>query len=436
MSLPKGRGCIDYRATLHPWLILTCHATNTSLTAGRYRHTAARDRSAADVPDQEEATVHERFDAGAGLTVVESIEVTDLTGRTRLFQLAVGDVTAATPAEPIDLLVVSAFPGDYSPVPGTVIGCLHGLGIDVQSLFQKRERDWVASWQCWVSAAIMSGPPAAIRRLLCFEHGLYGPPEELVGNVFRSIREWLLSSRQNGDAAATGTGTESLRTVRMPLLSTGKQKHAPASMLDAITEQALVHLRAGLPVGRIQLVIRPAHPDLHRLLVAFGKCTAPERLPSLLGQANASSISNDLFLSYRRSDEAITRALETAIKAKRDSVRFFIDQHAIPPGTHWKPALLDALAESRHAMCVVTDGYGDSRECIDEFHGAIYLQRSRPGYLLPLLCLQERTIAHLPSSLRGINFLPASCPPASLDAVADSILRHMDRHSPPATGST
>jgi hypothetical protein len=365
----------------------------------------------------------------SGIEVVERVEIPDLTGRTRAFELAIGDVTAASSDEPIDLLVVSAFPGDHTPVRGTVIGRLADLGIHVDGLFREREEDWVGTWQCWISGEI-TGTTAAIARLLCFEHGASGVPEDLVGNVFRSIREWVLTAQQGDSDRQTRGHDRSLGTVRMPILSSGNQRHSPASMLVAIVEQAIVHLRAGLPVERIQLVIRPSHPELSRLLVAFGKCVAPERLPVLMGYATPGSITYDydLFLSYRRTDTSIARAIQDAVQSRRRDVRMFVDQHDLQPGCHWKPALLEALAASRHALCVVTDTYDASAECIDEFHGAVCIARSRPGYLVPLLCLRDRTVAQLPLSLRGVNFIPAACPPTSLAAVGESILLHMDRY--------
>jgi hypothetical protein len=365
---------------------------------------------------------------------IERIEIRDISGRTRTLELAIGDATATHTGAPLDLLVISAFPGNYAPAPGTVIARLKDIGIDVSKLFRSRERDWVDTWQCWLSQPIagkasrkadqkLSG--ASIRRLLCFEHALAGRPEDLVGNVFRAIRDWLLtpSFQSAGKPAALG----SVDTVRMPLLSTGNQGHPSASMLAAIVEQAIVHLAAGLPVDRIQLVIWEGHRDLHQLLIAFGRLTTEASVVLLPDFLQEQPATYDLFLSYRRTDAHLAHRIVRAVRAKRDDMRVFVDQEALDPGCCWKPALLKALANCRNAICVVTDGYPSSPECIDEFHAAVCLGQVRPGYLLPLLCLSERSVDALPASLRRINFIPAACPPATVDDVAATILQNIDR---------
>ena len=56
------------------------------------------------------------------------------TGADAVIQLLQGDITALPEDYAVDLLVVSAFPGDYTPVNGTIIGSLHQRGVSMASL--------------------------------------------------------------------------------------------------------------------------------------------------------------------------------------------------------------------------------------------------------------------------------------------------------------
>jgi len=54
--------------------------------------------------------------------------ITIQTDQTKRIELHQGDLTALTPSEKFDLLIVSAFPNDYTPTPSSLIGALAGKG--------------------------------------------------------------------------------------------------------------------------------------------------------------------------------------------------------------------------------------------------------------------------------------------------------------------
>jgi hypothetical protein len=77
-----------------------------------------------------------------------------------------------------------------------------------------------------MSEALPSSLP--IGRILCFEHGRNREPSSVVGNVFRMVTEFALSS-----------GSGKFRLLRLPLLSTGNQGADKSRMLEAIIRQAI-----------------------------------------------------------------------------------------------------------------------------------------------------------------------------------------------------
>ncbi|MBM3967479.1 MAG: hypothetical protein FJ308_20850 [Planctomycetes bacterium] len=67
-------------------------------------------------------------------SLAHSVTIIDSAGQNRSLEVWVGDIAAQTQPNPIDLLVLSAFPDDYAKVEGTVIHRLSQTGIDVANL--------------------------------------------------------------------------------------------------------------------------------------------------------------------------------------------------------------------------------------------------------------------------------------------------------------
>ena len=128
----------------------------------------------------------------------------------RTIELWSGDLT--DPQAPgADLLVVSAFPNDYLPVPGTVIGALEDSGLSLASLAADKEEDLRENFSCWLSRPLDVSLP--YKRILCFEPRVRGRPADLVGDIFRSIAPFAHAFP--------------LASVAMPLVAAGDQMEPP-----------------------------------------------------------------------------------------------------------------------------------------------------------------------------------------------------------------
>ena len=81
-----------------------------------------------------------------------------------------GDLAAIPPDERVDLLVVSAFPNDYTPTPTSLIGALQRKGVSVLALSTDKAADLRGAFSCWLSKDLSAQfPSAGFRRILCFE---------------------------------------------------------------------------------------------------------------------------------------------------------------------------------------------------------------------------------------------------------------------------
>jgi len=86
--------------------------------------------------------------------LVFSETIIDLHGKSKLLQVCIGDIVDCRDEE-IDYLIVSAFPGDYTPTTQSLIGRLSAGGISVDALSRNKERDYRDKRYFWVSKPII-----------------------------------------------------------------------------------------------------------------------------------------------------------------------------------------------------------------------------------------------------------------------------------------
>jgi hypothetical protein len=333
-------------------------------------------------------------------TVVHTTRLHSQAGDQHQLQLCVGDITHTD--APVDLLCLSAFPNDYTPTPTSVVGALARRGISVGTLAAQREGRNLFNRHCWISPRIDHD----IRRLLCFEHlrsarlatVQQGAPA-LVGDVFRAISEHVLAEQP-----VEGGGRETLACVRIPALSTGDQGGSRGEMLDALLRQAYIHLRGALPVRCLQVVLHPNTPDLLPLLVRAGETLKALELEGTLLEAPEQPV-HRLFISYLHDERDRATPIWEAIKALRPNLELFVDRERLVAGHFWKMELMKGLVSSARALCIITDGYPESAECMDEFHQSMSLHLARLGrpFLLPLFHLGQRDFATLPTSMLKVQ---------------------------------
>ncbi|MCJ7682357.1 MAG: hypothetical protein MUP70_16640, partial [Candidatus Aminicenantes bacterium] len=160
----------------------------------------------------------------------------------RNIELYQGDLTDMSQTEGVDILVISAYPGDYCPTLGSVIGALNEKGISVARLAEDKMVDLRNISSCWLSKEIVSEDPGIrFKHLLCFEPGERGKSPEIVGDIFRSLAPVL------GDEL-------SLHTVAIPLVACGDQRTPIDQMLPPLLEAAARWMSLGLNLTELKIV--------------------------------------------------------------------------------------------------------------------------------------------------------------------------------------
>ena len=180
-----------------------------------------------------------------------------------VIQLLAGDLSRIPAEHAVDVLVVSAFPDDYEPFPGTLFASLRAQGLDMIQVARQKQVDERRLLGCWLSTALPDEVTehTNIERILCFEPSY---PEFLahsenhdlriddrigdqVGYVFRCLNNFAIP-----DLAKSRNFT--LARVAMPLLATGNQGGSVDALLPGLLEAAQFWLGSGLPIDVLKIV--------------------------------------------------------------------------------------------------------------------------------------------------------------------------------------
>ncbi|EDV23968.1 uncharacterized protein TRIADDRAFT_57729 [Trichoplax adhaerens] len=185
--------------------------------------------------------------------------VSQFTSENCVFKFAVGDLTTLSKKDAVDILVVSAFPGDYATIPGTLIGALHSrLKVSLRELAKDRV-DYRLFYNCWYSRLLPSH--LNFRRILCFENVTKSHPSQALGDIFRCILP-LFNDNQG--------------SVAVPILASGNQGYSHKQMLSATIESAITWLQSGLSMKSLIIC---SYLESKELLAVFNSYKAQLTLP-------------------------------------------------------------------------------------------------------------------------------------------------------------
>ncbi|HMH24084.1 MAG TPA: toll/interleukin-1 receptor domain-containing protein [Puia sp.] len=336
-------------------------------------------------------------------------------------QLLQGDLTAIPKEHHTDILVVSAFPNDYTPLPGSLMYALHEKGIDVGELAKDKAVNLVQELGCWLSRPLSKAQQEQFnfKQILCFEPTRQaGAPETIVGNIFRCINNFVFGDENN--------------VIAMPVLASGKQKVPIEKMLPAMLDACIFWLESGVPLDCIKLMlhrdeqVEAALPVFERArkkhagqdatpapapipaaapivpVAAIGTPrplaavppptpapSSPSAIPAAAPSPSASvpgpalvpvpappvpayagKADYDFFISYSHLQSEQVAELVKALKEKDSSLNIFYDRSSIPTGGLWIRLISDAIQRSKSVVCVLSPQYRNSDVCWDEFQCA------------------------------------------------------------------
>jgi hypothetical protein len=254
----------------------------------------------------------ERFEVVDVLTVLNN-------GQARPIELCFGDLAALPPEHAVDVLVLSALPDAYVPTPRSLIWRLEQKrGISVAALARRKAVDLRGTCSCWMSEELVTEEDPGFRRLLCFEPHYRGDPASVVGDIFRSLIPFL-------------EGSSAVRTVAMPIVSTGLAGVPVSEMLPPLIEAVVKWMTLSLALERLKIVIyslkqrAEAAAIFRSLKQTYGASPPPAPGRWLY----------DFFVSYAHRDAEDVERLEAELLCLQSDLRIFRDRKDLAPGVAW-----------------------------------------------------------------------------------------------------
>lgn len=319
-------------------------------------------------------------------------------------ELCLGSITQLQ--DPVDVLVLSAFPGDYSATPTSVIGALRrDLQINVRELAKNKEEDLRKLFSCWWSKLLPDRLP--FKRILCFEGGFKknARPPSTVGEVFRS----LISLCRNEDLK-----------VIMPLLAAGDQGYSKQLMLRLIVEATIHWMQVGLPLKVLKIVVYTRHSDtpddnVLQLTRYFEELKKKWRNVWTSGDVTLtdSNFQYDIYLSYSPCDSRVADMVYQALIKDHNKLRIFSKRQEINLEQSWQEEIYQLMLVCAKVVALLSPKYLEDTSCIEQYNIALCCSRqTNRDYLAPLY-VEE--IAQMPTYMGLIQYV--DCRPISVEMI-------------------
>ena len=309
---------------------------------------------------------------------MDLLDSIDVRGRPAEVQLWRGDLTTLSEAEAVDLLVVSAFPGDYIPTRGSLIGALERKGLSVGMLALDKDVDLTGSFSCWLSKEFEPPDPGLrFRRILCFEPLRRGEPPEVVGDIFRALIPVLAEKPE-------------IRVIALPLVAAGDQGFQVEEMTTSLVDAGLHWLENGLALDVIRVVAyRDAQAQV--ALEAFSKykrhyCSTTEGSGPAAESTRTKESDYDVLMSYSRANVRECEQMVRLLQRSSPDIRVFLDQHEISIGAPWPLTVFESVDRCRRVVVMLSPAYLTSKVCLEEFNVAFIRSLDVDGaFIFPVL---------------------------------------------------
>lgn len=376
------------------------------------------------------------------MQLLSQIDIQRTQGST-VIQLLQGDLSAIPAEHAVDILAMSAFPGTYVALKGSLIDALDDKGLSVEAIAQEKEVDLRSQLDCWLSKPLSAADQQKFnfKRILCFEPGdKIKEPEEVVGDIFRCINTFAFDEDKN--------------ELAMPIIATGYQKIPMQKILPALLQAACFWLNNGLPVKALKLVVyRKEQADealplfeafknniqyvpVHQSEINISRGGQAAEIPEPQNAEIEKTIDDtpgeipapapakdgyDYFLSYAHTHSTQVQYFVDELKIKNNSLNIFYDKDSIPPGGLWIQQISAAIQKADKVLIFLSPDYDKSPVCWDEFQCAKLMEYNRKKSIIQTIYLYGHKETEMPLMMGIYSYL--DCREGSNEKINDCILR-------------
>lgn len=285
----------------------------------------------------------------------------------------------------VDLLVCSAFLGDYIPTYSSLIGSLYwDLGISVEELSINPELD-LRDLCVWVSKPI----EGMIGRVACVEIKNYHSNIDINTDDLRSLYDTLFFAikkcQQRGIC---------VRSIALPILGTGNQGiKTETSMIPMLTEclSALKTLQA-----------------LQSIIIFDRNKKKCEYIDDLIRQEVSHLGSHMAFISYSHKDVKVANLLANELES--NGIKSWID-HRMIRSNDYAEDIVKGISESKAFLLLVSRNSMQSNDVLREVRNASLFADEKQLLIWPVLLERIQYPGSFSYYLTGLDYTDISKPP-------------------------
>jgi len=326
------------------------------------------------------------------MQMIDQLTVSD-GSRTRSVSFWHGNPADIDRANPVDLIVVSAFRDNYVPTPISIIGALDRRGLSVAQLAKHKAIDLRETTGFWLSELLPTNTSqVGVSRILCFEpHFLGDSPTAVVGSLFRGLFPFLPEA-------------EPQSTVAMAVIATGAIGADPAEMLRALVTAATAWMMRGLPIRELRIMEQ--HPGrVETLAPVFAELKGSMTNAPLASSAPPTPTQFDVFLSFAEEDGRAADVVRDRLGVQ-PGIRVFDYRTSVDPGKVWQDAIETAMESCRKVVAFLSPAYFNSGECKEELSMArLRHKRENHAVLIPFYVRSLENAAELPLWLQTVTYV-------------------------------
>ncbi|XP_071958716.1 uncharacterized protein [Antedon mediterranea] len=330
----------------------------------------------------------------AGFVVSDTITVITQNGSCEI-DLCFGDITKLEQQDKVDVIMISAFRGDYLATPTSVIGALkRNLNLNVRELAKNKAEDLRNLYSCWWSHPLPDHLP--YRRLLCFETRYHGKskPQELVADVYRCLVPVL--NNQDG-------------TVITPLLNTGDQGRSKVLMLKGMVEAAVNWMKAGLPLRKLKIVLYacfeagdpPPMRGLEEVCEQFKELKMKFDMKSVIPKKV--KIEFDVYLSFSKEDGETASSISKHLAVVKPDIRIFGSQQELKEDQVWQEDMYEVMIRCARVITVLSPSYLKSTPCVEQYNIALCCNRKARRDLLAPFYIEQ--VQKMPTYMGLVQYI-------------------------------
>ena len=258
--------------------------------------------------------------------------------------------------ERIDVLTVSAFVGDYLPLPGTMFGALYKAGIDVGALEKNPYLDLRDKCGVWLSENVDNSATPNVARIGCVEiMDYYGKPK--LGDPLESIKAYFRMLELAGLSGAN------IKTISLPLIGGGDQGISPTLTLIPIVNECLAFLRRNPSCERI-LFVDINEKKAEAFADTLSKIYSLQEAPDTTNEKKNELLA---FISYSTKDRNIADNLCNKLESR--GIKVWYAPRNVGTGTY-ASAIMGAISRATHFIVIVSENSLASQHVLNEIDNA------------------------------------------------------------------